>query len=198
MYYESVPFHRPVHLEFNEAKAAQAAAYCLRLRGGEMNYMKLIKLLYLADRKALDNWGRPITTDNYVSMRHGPVLSRILNLIRLGPETDTVSPWTQIISKPRNYAVSVLCAEGPPDDELSQAELDLIAEVFAEHGSKSPRSLVNFVHNLPEWKDPGTSSIPIEYADILKALGKDNEEIALIEGELAATSKLDRLCAPSR
>ena len=160
--------------------------------------MKLIKLRYLADRKALDTWGRPITTDNYVSMRHGPVLSRILNLIGLGPETDTVSPWTQIISKPRNYAVSVLCAAGPPDDELSQAELDLIAEVFAEDGSKSPRSLVNFVHNLPEWKDPGTSSIPIEYADILKALGKDNEEIALIEGELAAARKLDRLCAPSR
>ena len=32
-----------------------------------MSYMKLIKLLYLADREALARWGRPITTDQYVS-----------------------------------------------------------------------------------------------------------------------------------
>ena len=156
--------------------------------------MKLIKLLYLADRKALESWGRPITTDNYVSMKRAPVLSKVLNLIRRGPEANTVSPWGQIISNPRNYAVSLLSGEVPPDDELSQAELDLIGKVFAEHGLKSSRSLVNFVHKLPEWEDPDTSSIPIEYADILRALDKDDEEISQIESELAATSRLDRLC----
>lgn len=67
-----------MRLRFNDRKATQAAALLLQLRGGKMSYMKLIKLLYLADREALLQWGRPITTDRYVSMNRDPVLSRIL------------------------------------------------------------------------------------------------------------------------
>ena len=35
----------------------------LKSRAGRMSYMKLIKLLYLADREALGRWGRSITGD---------------------------------------------------------------------------------------------------------------------------------------
>ncbi len=69
-----------MRLRFNERKATQAAAHLLKLRGGEMSFMKLINLLYLADRSALLQWVRPITTDSYVSMDRGPVLSRVLDL----------------------------------------------------------------------------------------------------------------------
>ena len=50
--------------DFNEAKAVQIAGFFLRLAGGEMNYMKLIKLMYLVDRTALAEWGRSLTYDN--------------------------------------------------------------------------------------------------------------------------------------
>src|ERR1022692_1541243 len=43
-----------------------------------MNYMLLIKLLYLLDRRALSLWGRPVTGDDYFSMKYGPVLSEVL------------------------------------------------------------------------------------------------------------------------
>ena len=79
-------------LRFNEAKATQAAACLLKLRGGQMSYLKLVKLLYLADREALLRWDRPITTDRYVSMDNGPVLSRVLNLIN-GSYESTTGIW---------------------------------------------------------------------------------------------------------
>ena len=69
-----------MQLPFNEAKAAQTAARLLKLRGGRMSYLKLIKLMYLIDREALLRWGRPVTTDCYVSMDKGPILSRTLIL----------------------------------------------------------------------------------------------------------------------
>ena len=47
-----------------------------------MEYIKLIKLMYLVDRAALNERGWPISTDVYVSMAHGPVLSRTYDLIR--------------------------------------------------------------------------------------------------------------------
>jgi hypothetical protein len=55
----------------HEVKATQAAARLLQNRGGRMKFLKLIKLLYLADREALSRSGRPITTDSYVSMDNG-------------------------------------------------------------------------------------------------------------------------------
>src|SRR5690242_6025860 len=107
-------------MRFNEKKATQAAAQFLRLANGRMNYMKLIKLLYIADREALLRWGRPITTDVYFSMKHGPVLSEVLDLISEGPDPffgETF--WSRHISK-EDYDVSLKA--DPTQDQLSEAE----------------------------------------------------------------------------
>ncbi len=138
-----------VRLQFNERKATQAAAHMLRLCGGRMSYMKLIKLLYLADRAALLRWGRPITTDRYVSMDRGPVLSRVLDLATDGGDPGTPSIWASTITEPSNYEVQL--REGAGDDELSDAEAELLDNVFAEYGKLSRWDLVKLTHQLPEW-----------------------------------------------
>ena len=162
-----------------------------------MNYMKLIKLLYLVDREALRRWGRPVTTDCFVSMDRGPVLSEILDRINHGSPPNAPTVWSGLISEPSHYSVALVSNGAPPDDELSQAEEHLIDDVFAAHGGRSPWALVDFVHQLPEWKDPHGSAIPIEYGDVLSAVGKTELEIEQIENELASGSALDRLLAPS-
>jgi hypothetical protein len=58
--------------KFNERKAVQAAGRLI-LQNGEMNYMALIKLLYLIDRESLLRFGRSITGDKVVAMKQGPV-----------------------------------------------------------------------------------------------------------------------------
>lgn len=187
----------PVRLRFNEVKATQAAARLLMRHGGEMNCMKLIKLLYLIDRESLSRWGRPVSTDRYFSMDKGPVLSEILDLVNHPRRPHVASPWRDIVSEPHGNSVSLLSNGAPPNDELSRAEEDLIDEVYAEHGSKNPWALAAFVHELPEWKNPHGSSIPITYEDILKAVGKKDDEIQEIESELEAASKAERLFADS-
>src|SRR5260370_12146701 len=92
-----------VNLPFNERKATEAAAHLLKLRGGRMSYMKLIKLLYLADREALLRFGCPITTVRYVSIDRGPVLSRVLNLISEEREPAPQSYLPNSISFPDSY-----------------------------------------------------------------------------------------------
>src|SRR5229473_2225152 len=92
---------------FNQTKAAQAAAVFLRLRGNKMSYLKLIKLLYLLDRTALDRWERPVTGDRYVSMKLGPVLSNVRDLIvweQPGSETDL---WHQLIRNTGSFEVEL-------------------------------------------------------------------------------------------
>ncbi len=167
-------------LRFDEAKATQAAARFIALRGGQIHYLKLIKLLYIADREALLRWGIPITTDRYVSMDHGPVVSRIYSMIT---EERPKPIWEKYISAPMGEYEVKLLAEAP-DDKLSRAEEKLIEEVFQKYGHWSRWKLRDFVHRFPEWKDPQGSSTPIHIKEILRAGGGNDDDIRAIIAEL--------------
>ncbi len=180
-----------MRLRFNERKATQAAAHLLRLRGAQMSYMKLIKLLYLADRTALLRWGRPITTDTYVSMDRGPVLSRVLDLATDEDLPGQTSVWAKHITEPEHYAVRL--RNDPGEDELSTAEVQLLDEIFRQHGTKSRWELVDLTHKLPEWKNPQGGAISIQYRDILKAGGKTEIEIASVEDELEGIALVENI-----
>lgn len=182
-------------IRFNERRATEAAARFLKLRGGRMSYIKLIKLLYLLDREALLRWGRPVTTDRYVSMDNGPVVSRIYDLIREEPAPGTDSVWRRYISTPQEWEVTLLAE--PQTDELSRAGEALIEEVFAKFGHMNRWDLVRASHELPEWQDPTGSAIPIEYRDILRAGNKTEGEIAAVEAELESLATAEAMLQPA-
>jgi uncharacterized phage-associated protein len=184
-----------MRLRFNEPKTTQAAARLLKLRGGEMSYMKLVKLLYIVDREALVRWGRPVTTDRYVSMDRGPILSRTLNLITEGRRPGEEGVWDEFISEPKDYRVRLL--KDAPVDELSDAETALIDEVFAKHGRLSRWELVDLVHTFPEWQDPNGSALPITYRDILRASGKTELETCAILDDLENLALADWQLSPT-
>lgn len=172
---------------FNDKKTAQAAAFVLRLAGGSLNYMKLIKLLYLADREKLVKRGHTITGDTFYSMKHGPVLSRVLDFITEGP-SEHPSAWFDYINPPREYDVS-LREDAPEDtDEMSKFELEVLRDTFERYGRIGKWDLVDLLHRvLPEWQ-PTNSSIRIEPTIILRDAGWSDEEIS------EAVSMADELC----
>ncbi len=178
-------------LHFREDRAAQAAARLLNLRGGTMSYLKLIKLLYLADRTALAEFGRPITHDLFVSMQYGPVLSRTLDLITTEPDPKAWSYWHTYISAPRDYEVSLL--REAPNDQLSRAEEGIIDSVFGRFGDWDRWKLVEYTHSLPEYEDPQGSSVPIPLRRILTGVGKSEEDARAIEQALEAQEQMERL-----
>lgn len=162
-----------------------------------MSYLKLIKLLYLADREALLRWGRPVSTDRFVSMDRGPVLSRVLDLITGDVPPGPRGVWNEYVSAPFDFEVRLVVAE-PQSDELSVAEEKLIREIFEKYGKMSRWSLVDLTHSLPEWEDPQGSAIPIEVRDILRAGGKTELEITAIEAELESVAAAETLEAASK
>ena len=184
--------HRP---SFNEKKATQAAARFLILAKGKMNYMKLIKLLYLMDREALLRWARSVTNDEYYSMKFGPVLSEVHDLITEQPSPEQPTFWSRHISDPTHYEIEL--TKEPGDDELSEAEEDLIQEIHSQYGRYAPFDLVKLLHQvLPEWKEVQHSRVQILYSEILAAGKKTPEEIAAIESELDSVARIQ--CFASR
>ena len=183
-------------MRFNETKATQAAAHLIKRRGqGFMSYMKLIKLLYLADREALLRWGDSITADAFYSMDRGPVLSRVHDLVTEGASPGECQYWEQHLKPFGDHEVRL--QKDPQIGELSEAEEELLDEIFNRYGALGRWEMVDEVHKLPEWEDPRGGRIPIRYRDILHFGRKTPEQIEAIMQDLEASEHVHKVLATS-
>ena len=175
---------------FDERKTTAAAAYLLDKASGGMPYIKLIKLLYLADRESWRRYDRPITGDRYVSMNFGPVLSATYDLLRREDTTTGGSPWSRTITTAGYEARLLGSADLGP---LSDAEIEILDEVYQLTEKMDRWRLCDLTHSFPEWKDPEGSSVPILPEEILKALGKSEEEIDVARQEAAERQRFQQI-----
>ena len=161
---------------FDERRAAQAASILLDRAGGSMDYLKLVKLLYLADRASLIETEVPITDDHYASMKHGPTPCQVLELImQKQPREDSI--WHRYIK--REHFVAHLC--GPAEwEQLSEANVELLNATYEVYGHLRPSQVVSETQALPEWRDPGETEIPIDPTDILRYAGYSERAIDLV------------------
>lgn len=180
---EKIIVYSDVPMTYREEKATQAAARLLKARGGKMSYMKLLKLLYFADRTALVKLGRPITFDRYYSMENGPVLSQTCDLIRDRAPAKSGRYWRKFIER---SGFDVRLTKRASNDQLSEAEEQILDRIFKKYGHLNRWEIVELTHKLPEYVDPGTSAIPLSYAEILKAAGVDKADAKAIIADLAA------------
>ena len=160
-----------------------------------MNYLALIKLLYLIDRESLLRFGRTVTGDKVVAMKQGPVLSAVFDRVSQKKQHLPKSAWHNFIPRPAPYVYTVRFGGVPETGALSEAEVALIDEVHAKHRNLSEDELVELTHGLPEWSDPGKSSKPISFEAILRAGKKGEAEIKAIRREAAADDFLERTLA---
>ena len=181
-----------MRLRFREEETTQAAARLIRSEGVHMNYMKLVKLLYLADRRALTVMGRPITFDSYISMDHGPVLSSTYDRINSEPPPEGFSYWHEHIVRRARYEVAVRSKE-IPNDSLSPAEEGVLDEIYREYGEMDHWQLAEYTHTLPEWRDPKGSSLPIEISSILRSEGLSDDDIKEIYETLKGEQLAEQL-----
>ncbi|WP_008315847.1 Panacea domain-containing protein [Leptolyngbya sp. PCC 6406] len=181
----------PIMFRFHPEKAVEAAATLLKLHGKPMKYLGLLKMLYIADRIALERMEQPITGDHYVSMDYGPVLSGVYDLIKGHPAADALPLWSKFISPRNKNHVSLL--DDPGSGELCEEEEKIIQQVYQNFGNLDPFDVAEWTHDLPEWQDPHGSCIPILVEEVLKNLGKNDEEIEEIQQEAIREAYLDRV-----
>lgn len=166
-------------LDFDINKAIAATAFLIEREGGIGDLFYLIKELYYADRTALINWGKSITGDSLASMKKGPIVSGIYDLMRgKGNEGDQIE-WNNVIEKKEPY--SFVLRKRADLGVLSECEKETLEQsrlqIRAIRGS-----IPKWLHNhCPEWQDPGDSSTPIDPSIILRLANKSEEEIRRIE-----------------
>ena len=170
---------------FREDKATDMACRFLKRAGGKMSYLKLLKFMYIAERTALLQWGRSITFDRFVSMPHGPVLSRTLDLITEEPLPNDESIFHKCISPPKDFKVELV--EDPFADKespLSPIEINLIDQIHDKYHGMSRWKVREITHRFPEWEDPDDSSQTIQIETILQRNGMPEPDVEAILSEI--------------
>ena len=128
-------------------KADLFAALMLQELGGRVNYMKLMKLLYFADRYHLRRYMRPIAKDDYFAMKKGVVGSYWLDLLRGLAESNFFTTDKPTVSV-------VLKAEVAKKDtgRLSESEVEAMKFALQHFGAFNENKLVDIIHEYPEWE----------------------------------------------
>ena len=155
--------------QFDFKATLQASAYLLKKANAPMKYLKLLKLLYLADRAMLLNQGLLITCDNFLAMQHGPVLSHTYKIIK-GKDLQNSPTWNSYIRSLPNYYIELI--KDPGIGWLSEAETDVLDHIYNEYGGYPVWKIRDFTHELPEWKNKAVNlesfSVPFTPIDVLK------------------------------
>lgn len=159
-----------ISFPYDEDRAAHASRWLLKRHGGEMDRLKLVKLIFLADRMHLARYGRPIVGGRYVAMEHGPVASEFLTLIK----TNQVSGVACLGSYKQ---VALADAD---EEMLSESDLEVLGEVNDAFGAYDTFRLRDYTHTFRAWiknYKGGNSSFPLAYEDFFDDLPAEAKQM---------------------
>jgi len=160
---------------FDADKATEAACRFVILESGTISVLKLVKLIYLLDRFAIQQRGNPVVGGAYFSMKNGPVTSEVLDLINAGEIAGVRSTWSEFISSRQNNEIA---ASKSPSGFLSEAELGFLDVIYKRHAGRDQWELRDWCHqHCSEWTTINSGRASITPADLAKAVGKTEEQV---------------------
>lgn len=177
---------------FRARKAAQICAYFATRAGGQIDKLKLSKLVYLAERRFLEDHHVPMLHDDLYSLEHGPVCSGALG----GMEgTGDPAVWDGYIQRHgRDTIVASRAMKRADLDHVSQAEFATLQVIWKRFGGRTSARLRNYTHEeCPEYTEIAGGSEPISYHKLFEVLGAEDAD-GLAE-EVAAARSVDELMA---
>lgn len=131
--------------------------YYLLKRLGPKTKMEILKLVFMADKYHLIQYGRTITGDEYLAMQYGPVGSTVKDVLDF---RDFVLSSTELKLAAKYIEESGSndrkAREDGPDidqlDMLSETDIEALDYAIEKFGSWSAYKLSQFTHQYPEWE----------------------------------------------
>ncbi len=169
--------------ETSYKKATQALNFFACKKGGKINKMKAIKLIYLADRLHLRKYGRPIVNDRYLAMKYGPVGSRIKNIAELSHIPVEVGFYAKKYIKPVTVYKkndSFLSVKKGDFSVFSDTDIECLESVYNNFSDKDQFELAELTHKYHEWAKhkrelgrEGKRRVAMDYNDFFESDSKE-------------------------
>ena len=189
--------------KFKERKAAQVTRLFMRCNGDKsFSTRKLLKLIYLVDRKALELWGFPVTYDTPKNLPYEGLMpghtydlidppkkkSNALSMFRPG-----LSYWYHYFRRSNEGHYTIPTELNPGTADLSRAEIELVENIFDQFGYKTDKQLDDYCRTLPESRHSETPHGDIDWKVLLQAVGWEGEDLAEIKKDLEFQAKFEGL-----
>lgn len=181
-------------IEFDHTKATQCINFFAEQEGGNINKMKAIKLIWLADRLHLRKYGRPIVNDAYWAMEYGPVGSSVKDITQLSTllPTEERKYATKYLKKQSKYRI--ISKKNPDYEIFSNSEIEILKKVYEKFKDYNAFELAEFSHKFHEWKKhekelKTTTRVVMNYKDFFAANPKNSKEPIKITTEELEASK---------
>jgi uncharacterized phage-associated protein len=176
-----------VAFPYDQERATQAVLWLLAQHGGKLPVLKLMKLVFFADRLHLARYGRPIVGGRYVAMPYGPVASELKD------DVDEPKPPRPAFEREGN---DVKALGAYDEDVLSDSDLEVLAETNAKYGRLDTFRLRDLTHELEAWRKnykegAEKRSFPLPYEDFFADLDDEARQmLAIIEEDCEARTAL--------
>jgi len=156
-----------LQFQFDAKKTVQVINYLLNKAEPECTKLKLLKLIFYADREHLRRYGRTITGDNYFALEHGPVASSTKVILDDDTDPKTRSYSSQYLRVVDNRTIESL--QETDEDEFSESDQEILDEIIQKYGSLSASKLRAMTHEekayIKNWESRGaslSSDMPLE------------------------------------
>lgn len=139
------------------------------------------KVLYLADKRHLQDYGRLICGDRYIAMEYGPVPSAIYNMMKVADGRGRIDgDWDEIIKDAIEIrgGRAIKAKRKPNLELLSESEIECLQKTIAKYGDKSFGQLTDISHDAA-WKKTGEDQ-PISIEAIARTLPNAQEVVAYL------------------
>lgn len=170
------------NLPFNLQKAIQALGVLLRETDDHcMDHLRLLKLLYIADRTLVKETAHPMIGDRLVAMEKGPLHSHVYDLLKSTGENPP--DWDKYFER---HGYTVKCVSDPGVTFLSRRELRILNQTVSDYLEVDTWDVVEATHAFEEWKKaydriPPNSSGPIELKEMFEAVGLSDADFEAFE-----------------
>lgn len=145
--------------------------------------IKLVKLVYLADKYHLIRYGRTITDDDYYAMKYGPVGTTVKDILSLDSFSMTEKGFkyaSRLLGKIDGNTFQANPGARVNFEMLSETDEEALDFVIERFGKMSSWKLKDYTHKYPEWykyenlfKDGLTRRERIETSELLSTLKGD-------------------------
>lgn len=139
------------------------------------------KILYLADKRHLQDFGRLTCGDKYIAMEYGPVPSGVYDMMKVAGDRHRIDPdWDEVIKDAFEVRGGrrIKLKRQPDTALLAESEIDCIKKTIIKYGKKSFGQLTDITHDEAWRKTAEARPIPLEA--IAKTLSNAEEVVAYL------------------
>lgn len=165
-----------IKFKTNARKSLEVILWLANKRPG-IDFHAILKLLFFADKRHLNAWGRPIVGDTYKALPYGPVAQTTYDVLKREPLVLEVLQLEDVpFDVVRGY--HVYPRRGPNLGKLSESDVEALEQTWAEYSQLNFDQLTQLSHHHPAYKKAeqrGTQQML--YADFLEGENAEPEVI---------------------